>query len=695
MNIPNCLPNRSSLKIVVIYAIGSLAYIWGSDWLVLRLIPDPQFLTQVQRYKGSAFVICSTILLFLLIRRAETRQAQVEEKILRERNFSHAVIDSLPGVFYCCDEALTFWRWNDNLARATGRSAAELAGMNPLDCFAVADREQVRRRIQEVFATGKTEFEADLLAKDGTQVACFFTGLAAAIDGRRVALGVGVDYSARKRAEQELRRSQANLAHAQRIAKLGSWELDIPNNRLYWSDQIYEMFGVTPREFEPSYEAFLARVHPEDRERMNAAQHAALSAAAPLDIEHRIILPDGAVKYVHELAALTCDAAGQPMRLTGTVHDITARRRALEELRTSENQFRAIITQAGIGILMVHPTEARILSGNQALADLLGYSLEELAGLTVRAISYDEDYENDREQTKLLIAGRIERFQMEKRYQRKNGSVIWGLLTATVVRNAAGIPQFVLRMVESIHERKQAEARLRLNQQQLRALTARLETSREEERIRISREIHDELGQQLTSLKMDLYGLEQCLPRLVDPSLRSAMEEKIVAASAAADHTMRAVQRIAAELRPAMLDSLGLIPTLRHEAKQFQGRTGLTLALDLPAGAMPLSSAVATAAYRIFQEVLTNIARHARAERVEVSLTTGDGRLQLHVRDNGVGAAAEDLTHPQSLGVLGMKERAAMVGGKLEITGFPGAGTSVLLEIPLMPRSIEPSVENN
>jgi two-component system, NarL family, sensor histidine kinase UhpB len=210
-----------------------------------------------------------------------------------------------------------------------------------------------------------------------------------------------------------------------------------------------------------------------------------------------------------------------------------------------------------------------------------------------------------------------------------------------------------------------------------------METLREDERIRISREIHDELGQKITALKMDLYWLENRLERIGDEKLRTAMEEKIVAASSAADETMTTVQRIAAELRPAMLDNLGLIATLRHEAHEFEKRAAIPVQLQVPGQPVQLNNEITTATYRIFQEVLTNVARHAKATAVEASLTITNSTLRLQVTDNGIGVRREELARTQSLGLLGMTERAAMLGGNIQINGTPGRGTTVQLEIPI------------
>jgi signal transduction histidine kinase len=233
-----------------------------------------------------------------------------------------------------------------------------------------------------------------------------------------------------------------------------------------------------------------------------------------------------------------------------------------------------------------------------------------------------------------------------------------------------------------IAERKLVANKLKDSGERLRALSARLESLREEERTRISREVHDELGQKLTGIKMDLHWLESRLEKIGDEKLRTQLEERIVAANATADEMIATVQRIATELRPDILDNLGLVSAVRHEAKEFESRTGILATVSLPDDSLHFPREISTTAYRIFQEMLTNVARHAQATEVRVSLQSSGGRLHLVVEDNGRGLSPDIPTRPNSLGLLGMKERAAMVGGNLTVEGSPGRGTTVRLEIP-------------
>ena len=234
-----------------------------------------------------------------------------------------------------------------------------------------------------------------------------------------------------------------------------------------------------------------------------------------------------------------------------------------------------------------------------------------------------------------------------------------------------------------VSERKEAEDELRNSRHQLRALSARLESLREEERTRIAREIHDELGQMLTGLKMDLRWIEKKVGEIDGNPALNPVIDKAVEAGELADQTITAVQRIAAELRPGVLDQLGLFTALKHEAQRFQKRTNITCKVELPSRQPELPAQVATAVFRIFQETLTNVTRHAEATEVRVTFRGEGSRVILEVADNGRGMPADALRNPKALGLLGMKERAAVLGGDVQFESGPGRGTTVTLRLPL------------
>ena len=229
-----------------------------------------------------------------------------------------------------------------------------------------------------------------------------------------------------------------------------------------------------------------------------------------------------------------------------------------------------------------------------------------------------------------------------------------------------------------------AEEAVRTQARQLRALAGKLEAGREEERIRISREIHDEFGEALTSQKLGLMWIRQRLAGLPQPAeTMEPLISKIDFLSTLADGTAKRVRRLCTELRPPILDDLGLPAAVEWQAREFQARTNIQCHVNPDDTASDLKNEPATAVFRIFQEILTNVARHAGATRVEVVLKEDDENLMLQVTDNGKGIPDHKLAGGGSLGLLGMRERASLLGGRLAIHGSPGRGTSVNVSIPL------------
>jgi signal transduction histidine kinase len=230
---------------------------------------------------------------------------------------------------------------------------------------------------------------------------------------------------------------------------------------------------------------------------------------------------------------------------------------------------------------------------------------------------------------------------------------------------------------QEIAEHKLTEQRLRESQENLRALAARLQSVREEEQIRIAREVHDGLGQQLTGLKMDLTWLVAKLRP--DQEL---LVKKIGSMFQLIDETIHSVRKIASGLRPELLDEAGLAAAIDWHARDFQQRTGIRCMLDVPPDSDGLDPERSTAVFRIFQEVLTNVARHANASRVDVSMRRDDARFMLEVRDNGKGIASATIHDSRSLGLLGMRERVLPFDGNIEISGSRGKGTRVVVSLP-------------
>lgn len=226
-------------------------------------------------------------------------------------------------------------------------------------------------------------------------------------------------------------------------------------------------------------------------------------------------------------------------------------------------------------------------------------------------------------------------------------------------------------------DHRRTEEEFRCSTEQLRELSARLQSVREEERTRISRAIHDELGQTLTGLKMDVVWLQGH----VDPQ-QSTLLAKMQTMSRLIDTTIQMVRRISTELRPGILD-LGLVATIEWQLHEFQARTGIAGKLASSREETTLAEDGSTAVFRILQEILTNVARHAQATQVEVSLEESADVLTLRVQDNGRGMTESEIHSPKSIGLLGMQERARLQAGEVHFQGTPGQGTTVTVRLPL------------
>ena len=355
---------------------------------------------------------------------------------------------------------------------------------------------------------------------------------------------------------------------------------------------------------------------------------------------------------------------------------VIERERAAEALREREALLGAVFDQSAVGIAVIDRS-ARFIRSNRAFQEMIGYDARELRSLSHVDITYAEDLPQNRELMAELARGTRSSYTFEKRYCRKDGRLIWAHVTVSALPAEAGAPQRFVGMVEDVTERKAAEAELHRHRAQLRGLAARLEAAREAERARIAREIHDELGQALTALKIDVLWLKKRV--LESPP---ELTRKLDGMTAIIDSTAQGIQRVAAELRPSVLDELGLRAAIEWEAREFATRTGIECRVELPEGQPAVDASRATAVFRIFQEALTNVARHAAATHVLVRLGMTPNALDLTVADNGRGIREGALHDSRSLGLLGMRERAGNFHGNVTITGNPGAGTILTLTMP-------------
>jgi PAS domain S-box-containing protein len=347
-----------------------------------------------------------------------------------------------------------------------------------------------------------------------------------------------------------------------------------------------------------------------------------------------------------------------------------------QELAESRARFEGIISSAVDAIIMVDDAE-RIVLFNPAAEEMFCCSAAVVHEQPLKLLLPERLHGDCGTHLRALGAAGAS-------CRRKNGTNALEEefpVEASISQLEAGGRNLSTLILRDISLRQQMEGKLKSAKERYRALAARLEAIREEERTSIARDIHDVLAQDLTRLKIDLVWLAKRLAGPVRKPLRLALAERITNATDQTNAAIIHVQRIATQLRPAILDSLGLSAAVEWQVEDFARRTGLACRANAPRGETPLDSVRATALFRILQESLTNVARHANATAVDVQLTENAGAVTLMVHDNGRGITPEEIDNPHSIGLIGMSERAQAFGGAVQIAGDAHEGTTVTVRI--------------
>jgi PAS domain S-box-containing protein len=363
--------------------------------------------------------------------------------------------------------------------------------------------------------------------------------------------------------------------------------------------------------------------------------------------------------------------------------DVTEHVRAQSALQEAKEELQQLVESVQAIVWRAAPGSSRFTFVSREAEALLGYPvtrwLEEPAFWADHLHPEDRDWATSFH-TRALEQARDHAFEF--RMIAAGGQVVWLRDVVRVIASDGAVRECVGVMF-NVTSRREAEEDLRRSQRQLSDLSAHVEWAREEERRTISREIHDELGQALTALKMDLALLSSRLRDGGAGVTPEALGERLKGMSELTEETIERVRRLARELRPGVLDDLGLEAAIEWQAQDFEARTGIACRAHSNLGDLKLPRPLATAFFRTFQESLTNVARHAQAHKVEVFLNKKGSRLTLEVSDDGRGISEEAVAGAKSLGLLGMRERARRLGGQFAISGARGQGTTVTLSVPL------------
>lgn len=598
-------------------------------------------------------------------KRLETRLQQFNRELslqVKEKTEELTdILDRITDGFIAVDNNYVYTYANKKIGEMTGKKPEELIGKKVWEVFpdAVGSKTYhafLRAMEQQEYITITDHFEPLQLWQENH------------IYPSRKGLSVFIrDISARMRAEKEIDKVRS-LADKLIDSLPGVFYFYDENGKfIRWNQQFEEVTGYSGEE--------IAEMHPSEFfakdqkeyivERItNVFEHGENDAEA--DLLHK-----NGTRTPHYFKAIRLEYDGRPC-LLGTGISVTEKKKAEEELKLSEQKYRLLFHSNPLAMWMLSLPDYQIIETNESALIQYGYTREEFLAMDVYRLRPAEDLDRFKQYVDTGFRGI--HYAGIWRHQKKDGTIIY----VNIVTHDTWYEGKSVRLVlaNEVTERYLAEERLKESYESIKRLTEHLNSVREQERLHIAREIHDELGQLLTVLKMDVSWLNKKLQAAPEP-----VKEKLADLISLLDTTVKTVRRISSELRPSLIDDLGLVAAMEWHMEEFQKRSGIDCQARLPENELNLSDNVKIGLYRILQESLTNVARHSQAKKVVVKLQKTDNQLILTVEDDGIGFD-EANRNKKTLGLVGARERAEGLGGSYSIQGFPGQGTRVQVAIP-------------
>lgn len=494
--------------------------------------------------------------------------------------------------------------------------------------------------------------------------------------------GSMMDITERKEAEEKIIHSNERFELIARTTNEALWEMDLVTGYNWSNERHQQIYGLTLKDEAPMQEQWESSIHADERAAVLKSFYDVFNSTENVWIsEYRMFNYKGEEIAIYDRTYIVRNSEGKPVRMMGSMTDITERKKAEEALINSEEKYRTLVEQATDAIFIANET-GRFVVVNPAAVKLSQYSEEELMQMTIYHLS-------DQEELKIKPFA-FEEMKSEKgasserKMRRKDGEIVDIEINAKFLSDGR-----FLAFIRDITERKKAETELNNSYKAIRKLTSHLQHAREEERKHIARNIHDELGQLLTVLKMDISWLSKKIKALNLPAITQKTDEVIELLN----NTVQSVRRIAADLRPGLLDDLGLIAAIEWHLGEFGKRTGIHTNFYTSDAETNLPAEQATGLFRIYQESMTNIARHANATEVTVELLLKDNFITMRVADNGKGFDVAYVGKRKTLGLLGMKERAEMMDGTFTILKKADGGMQIEVQLPLHSNEFSESLQ--
>jgi len=616
----------------------------------------------------------------LVIRDVSVRK-EVEEKLLRSEKAHKHFIESTSDIIYNIDLDGNFVFVNNVFENISGYLSDDVIGTNSNKMV----RQDYKQKVYDNFSSlikkkkdklnNSLQMEVPVMTKSRDRL-WMELGVNTIVKENKIT-GFSVisrDITERKDAEKKLLQTTNLLKTAQDIGQMGSFKYDIQNEAVVWSDKLYEIYGLEKNQFTLTNENFLNTVmHPDFKDTtLELVEGALHNKEKSLDYFHKIKMTSGTEKWMHSIAKIDYNENGEPTEISGTSQDITELYSTRLRLEESEMRLQKAQEMAQLGNWQYNhktgeiywSTELRKIFGLNKTKKILQKMFWEY--IHPDDLGWMKDVWVEAEKTMVPYSGIF-------RIKLKNGTIKYLSEQAEFIQDSDGNLHKTIGTVIDITE-------LQKYQEELRNLSSHIQNVQEEERSHIAREIHDELGQNLTSINMDIDYLKSSGNKNTD----SDTLNRLNTLSELVNQTIKKTRRISQELRPSILDDLGLKSAIEWQISQYKKRSDSIYKLNMVGNDENVSTEQSTAIFRIAQEALTNIVRHAEATNIEIHLNIKKNLIKLKIKDDGKGISKNDTNnYTNSFGIFGMKERASILGGKLKIVSTPKEGTTIIVELPL------------
>lgn len=458
-----------------------------------------------------------------------------------------------------------------------------------------------------------------------------------------------------------MRRAETLLERVQESAHVGSFYWDATNNAVIWSAEMYRIYGLTPDKFEGTLEAFLSRVHQDDRAEVQRSIKAAIETGGSFRINERILRPNGEIRTLESVGVTEQDTAGRFIGMHGACVDITERIVAKTDLKLSEERFRLLVETVTDYAIFMLDVDGNVISWNEGAARIKGYRADEIIGQHIARFYPPEKVNSGHPQALLKQAEQQGRVEEEGWRVRKDGTRFWADVLITALRDDTGQLRGFGKVTRDLTERREAELALS-------DLAGRLMQTQDDERRRLARELHDSSSPLLTRLTAKLYTLRQMAAQHGEAAMSALIEDALTNAEA----TGTVLRTMAGLLHPPLLDESGLLPSLRWYLDTYARRTETKIEMKFPVSMARLPREMETTLFRVAQEAVSNILRHAGSRNIKVMIEIDQQHLKMYFNGDG-HELSPTLQQELRLGrgdagiaLAGMRERMRQLGGTLD-----------------------------